>query len=227
MNVEPAVIEAAYAELKARKRWTNPISVHLTKQGRIIVGGRATPIPATAALVCNYTQPLPDLAEFRGDIEHEAGLMQAAEIAAPERVVELVRKSSRGLTTTAISRQIGLRTTEAAEICEELWRAVRIGRKRVKRDRGPWSTVWVRDTSRPSLRPVVLPTGPTGEPRCAGRKTYPGAPACPMREECARYRALLDTWNALPDDERQSTACHSYMCPGKGFPHFLEIPNDD
>jgi len=227
MKIKTEVIERAYAELSGRKLWRRPLAVYLTRSGRIIVGTGGAPIPAAASLVCNYRPPLVSLAEFTGDIEHEAQLMQAVEVALPERILAVLSRARKGWLTTNLAREVGARTPETGDACEALWREGKIGRKREKPIRGPWRELWVKQTDKPTLRPVHLPTGPDAPARCAGRYTTPGAKVCQRREDCARYRALIDTWNQLPDAERMATPVHSQMCTGSGTPHFMEIRDDE
>lgn len=223
MNITPEAIAHAYATLAARKQWRKPVPVYLTKRGTIIVGTSGPNIPESAALVCHYIAPLPSLAEFRSDIEHEVALASAGQASKPDQIVALLKANPRGLLTSEVAARLSEGTTLTEDMCTQLWLAGRIGRKRFKPQRGPMRSMWVHQANRAALRPVRLPAGPNGEPRCAGRKTYPGAPACPRREDCARYRAFLDTWGELAEAERMATPVHSYMCPGNGTPHFMEI----
>lgn len=227
MKIKPEVIERAYAELSGRKLWRRPRAVYLTRSGRIIVDTGGAPIPASASLVCNYLPPLVSLAEFAEDVKHEAKLLQADEAALPDRILAVLSRRRTGWMTTTLAREVNARTTETGAACEELWRAGKIGRKRERPIRGPWHELWVMQTDKPSLRPVHLPTGPDAPARCAGRYTTPGAKVCQRREDCARYRALIDTWNQLPDAERMATPVHSQMCTGSGTPHFMEIRDEE
>lgn len=226
MNITPEAIAQAYASLSSRKLWRKPLPVYLTKRGRIIVGTAGAHVSASASLVCNYKPPLVSLADFTDDIRHEAQLLQAAETSLPDQILALVSKSRKGWLTTNLARELSARTPETGDACEALWREGKIGRKREKPIRGPWRVLWVSQTNRPSLRPVHLPTGPDAPARCAGRRPQPGAHVCPKREDCARYRALLDTWNELPEAERIATPVHSQLCTGGGTPHFMEISDD-
>lgn len=227
MNIKPDAIKAAYAKLEAKKLWRKPVPVYLTRLGRIIVGTSGTHISDSASLVCSYLAPLVSLAEFTEDIQHEAQLMQAGQVSLPDQILAILRKSRNGIQTTYLAHKLSARTTTTGDACEALWRAGKIGRKREKPLRGPWRVLWVSQTDKPSLRPIHLPTGPDAPARCAGRRPQPGGHVCPRREDCARYRALIDTWNELPEAERIATPVHSQLCTGGGTPHFMEIPNDD
>lgn len=225
MNITPEATRQAYAKLTDRKVWRKPVPVYLTKRGQIIVGRAGTYVPESAALVCNYALPLPSYAEVAEDIEHEAQLMRAAYPSLSDRVLALVLESRRGVLTTTLADKLNARTPEVGAICEAHWHAGRIGRRREKPERGPWRELWVKQTDKAALRPVHLPTGPDAPARCAGRQPSRGAKVCALREECARYRALLDTWNDLPDAARQTTPVYSRLCAGGSTFHFLEIPD--
>jgi hypothetical protein len=234
-RVCPKRIAAAYAELEGRQLWRKPIPVYLTPRGRIILGETKAP-PARAMEVCRYMRPIPSLDEFTGDIEHVAELLDIEPESPAEqppacngtkaRVLAAVRTSRVAISTTCVAAVAGCHDRTARIMLDRLWQERQIGRVRRRTgERGPLCAHWTSSPAPTAARPVSLPTGPNAPARCAGRRPVPGAKACAIRETCARYRALLDTWNTLTDAERHATTVHAHMCEHEdGHPHYLELP---